>query len=393
MTGNLDRPLGVPTPTSIKPARFGRHAVIAASVLAAGIVGYAAKGYIGSTIDRPDDKSDLHSALESSQINSQKSKTGNTKNNTVKRPDLPIDENAPGLRELSISDEMEIPAIIPRKRPDNYVKRQVLAHLPDPELVEKTSVGQLPVKSPDGLRALDIYSRQPDTEGNFGVARIVIIVGGLGISQTSTDQAIRTLPSGVTLAFAPYGNSLPRWMQTARKSGHELLMQIPMEPFGYPQTSAGARSLLSSADTKLNRENLYWSLGRITNYVGVMNYLGGKMLTSPEKLTPVFEELSDRGLMFVDDGSIRNSVATTVSKSTGLPNARAHMTIDSLRTRSAITKKLGELEETAKRTGLAIGVATAFPESITLIAKFLKNAKKRGLELTPVSAIASEPKG
>ncbi len=311
----------------------------------------------------------------------------------VRRPNLAVDENASGLRELTVPDESDLPTIVPRRRPENVVRRQILSYLPDEELIEKKNGRLLPVKSPDGLRALDVYSRQADTEGNFGVARIVLIVGGLGISQSSTQQAIDALPPGVTLAFAPYGNSLSRWTQKARKQGHELLLQLPMEPFGYPQTTAGAHSILSVNSAEKNMEALYWNLGRITNYVGVLNYLGGKMLTSPEPLKSVFQELSFRGLAFVDDGSIRNSMAEMIAKNTDLPFARAHLSIDSLRTRQAIAAKLKVLEEQAKRTGLAIGVGSAFPETISQIAIFLKTAKQRGLELTPVSAIVSEPRG
>ncbi len=390
MAGNLDRPLGKPNPSTKKRMGSVNFGILAGCLLLAVFLGFAARELFFS--DKPDPNKQ-HATTEIVAKNTSPSESQNPINSIRKRPDLPVDKNAPAIRELTASDSVEVPDIVPRKRPDSLAKRQILAHLPDPELIEKTSVGQLPIKSEDGMRALDVYSRQPDTEGNFGVARIVIIVGGLGISQTSTNQAIDALPSGVTFAFAPYGNSLSRWMRAARKAGHEILMQIPMEPFGYPQVNAGEHSLLASVKENKNQQNLRWSLGRITNYVGVMNYLGGKMLTSPEVLTPIFEELSDRGLMFVDDGSTRNSITRSVSKTTGLPYTRAHLTIDSLRSRSAIAKKLKELEELAKRTGLAIGVATAFPETISQIAKYLKTAKKRGLEITPVSAIAYEPKG
>jgi polysaccharide deacetylase 2 family uncharacterized protein YibQ len=390
VAGNLDRPLGKPNPSTKKRVGVVIFGIFAGCMVLAVFLGFTARGFFNSGKPDPNEQ---HAATKIAAKNISPSESQDQINSIRKRPDLPIDKNAPGIRQLNASDSLDVPDIVPRKRPDSVAKRQFLAHLPDPELIEKTSVGQLPIKSADGVRAMDVYSRQPDTEGNFGVARIVIIVGGLGISQTSTNQAIDALPSGVTFAFAPYGNSLSRWMWAARKAGHEILMQIPMEPFGYPQINAGEHSLLASVEENKNQQNLRWSLGRTTNYVGVMNYLGGKMLTSPEVLTPIFEELSDRGLMFVDDGSTRNSIAESVSKATGLPHTRAHLTIDSLRSRSAIIKKLKELEEMAKRTGLAIGVATAFPETISQIAKFLKNAKKRGLEITPVSAIANEPKG
>ena len=73
-----------------------------------------------------------------------------------------------------------------------------------------------------------------------------IVVGGLGLSQTGTQKAIETLPEDVTLAFAPYGSSLQRWVDKAREDGHEVLLQIPLEPIDYPQENPGEHTLLVS---------------------------------------------------------------------------------------------------------------------------------------------------
>lgn len=277
--------------------------------------------------------------------------------------------------------------------PAPAIRRQelALAHMPDPALVERGATGVIPKRSADGERPMDVYSRPPATEGNFGVARIVIIVGGLGISQTSSQEAVRKLPGAVTLAFAPYGNSLSRWMQEARKHGHELLLQLPMEPFGYPANSPGPHTLSSEVSADENMVDLHWAMSRLTNYVGVMNFLGGKFVTSPAALKPVFDELAGRGLLFVDDGTVKNSVTEQVAQAALLPYARAWIVIDAERSRRAIAGRLDKLVQEAKRTGLAIGVANAFPDSIEMIAQFASNAGKLGIEITPVSSVVTDP--
>ncbi len=273
------------------------------------------------------------------------------------------------------------------------IKRQelALAHLPDPQLIERGASGVIPKVSPDGIRAMDLYSRQPDTEGNFGVARVVIVVGGLGISQTSTKLAIDSLPPNVTLAFAPYGNSLNRWMQTARKAGHELLLQLPMEPIDYPQNNPGPHTLRTEADLEENLANLHWAMSRLTNYVGVTNYLGNKILQQPAGLSPIFAEISKRGLMFFEDGTVQNSMGPGVAVKELVPYARAEILIDNVRSRSAIASKLNELAAQAKRTGLAIGMANAFPDSIAMISEFARRSKQNGIEITPVTAVVKDP--
>ncbi|MEM9331034.1 MAG: divergent polysaccharide deacetylase family protein [Pseudomonadota bacterium] len=270
-------------------------------------------------------------------------------------------------------------------------QEQALAHLPDPELIERGATGVIPKKSKDGLRAMDVYSRQPDTEGNFGVARVVIVIGGLGISQTTTQQAIRELPGSVTLAFAPYGNSLVRWMQEARKGGHELLLQVPMEPLDYPQNNPGPHTLKAAADLEENLANLHWSMSRFTNYVGVTNYLGNKILQQPASLSPIFAELSERGMLFFEDGTVKNSMGQGVALKELLPYAKADILIDNVRSRAAIFEKLNKLSEQAKRTGLAIGVGNAFPDTIALVSQYVRQARQNGIEITPLASIVKDP--
>ena len=283
-------------------------------------------------------------------------------------------------------------AIAPIAPPPELRRQEpALAHIPDPELVEEGASGVIPKRSPDGQRPMDVYSRPPDTEGNFGVARIVLIVGGLGISQTSSQDAVRRLPGAVTLAFAPYGNSLSRWMQAARKSGHELLLQLPMEPFDYPRNDPGPHTLVVDVTPEENLANLHWAMSRITNYVGVMNFLGGKLVTTRGALKPIFDDVARRGLLFVDDGSVKNSVTQEAAQSSILPYARATIQIDAVRTRREIAARLDDLVKEARRTGLAIGVANAFPDSIDMISKFASAANKLEIEITPVSAIVSDP--
>ncbi|PCH51075.1 MAG: hypothetical protein COC17_01685 [Hyphomicrobiales bacterium] len=278
-----------------------------------------------------------------------------------------------------------------RDLPKFKPQKPINAHLPDTTISQNSVYGILPKLGKNGQKAMDIYARAPETSGNFGVARVVIIVASMGISQSSTQQAISQLSPNFTFAFAPYGNSLNRWMQASRKKGHELLLQVPMEPFGYPQNNPGKQTLRTGVSAAKNIDNLHWSMGRITNYVGVMNYLGGKISNDAASLKPIFTEISDRGLLFVDDGSSTTSVTQEVAEQSLLPFVKGHIRIDKIRTKREIAKNLEKLVSEAKRTGLAIGIANAFPETIKLLAQFAEKAPGAGIELTPVSAIVSDP--
>ena len=193
-----------------------------------------------------------------------------------------------------------------------------VAHLPDRALIEESESGPLPIRAADGRRPVDVYARP--WSGARG-ARVAIVIGGLAVSQTGTQEAIEKLPAEVTLAFAPQGNSIGRWMQAARRKGHEILMQAPLEPFDYPNVDPGRNTLTVAATPQENLENLRWTLSRTTNYVGVMNYMGARFVADANAMAPVMAELGKRGLLYLDDGSTARSVAPDLALKDRVPFA------------------------------------------------------------------------
>jgi polysaccharide deacetylase 2 family uncharacterized protein YibQ len=257
------------------------------------------------------------------------------------------------------------------------------------QLVETTAFGPVPKIAEDGLRPMDAYARPPMVEPYDRVPRIVIIVGGMGISQTGTSKAIRDLPEDVTLAFAPYGGSLGRWAGRAREAGHEILLQVPMEPIGYPKKNPGEHTLLTSAGGAANAENLQWAMSRITSYTGVMNYMGARFLADQQATRSLLEELVGRGVFFLDDGSSGQSTAAATGNAVRAPVVTADLTIDKRRSSRQIEKQLENLEQIARTKGIAVGVASAFPTTVRTIAAWIPLARERGIALVPASAALS----
>ncbi|MGD9913797.1 MAG: divergent polysaccharide deacetylase family protein [Rhizobiaceae bacterium] len=263
-----------------------------------------------------------------------------------------------------------------------------VAHLPDMALVEESADGPLPIRAADGRRPFDVYARP--WSGKRG-ARIAIVIGGLGVSQTGSQKAVERLPAEVTLAFASGGNSLGRWMQAARQRGHEVVMQIPLEPFDYPEVNPGRNTLTTDASGDENVSRLEWALGRITNYTGVMNYMGARFTADPDAMGAMMAELGRRGLAYYDDGSSSRSVAADLAARNGVPYAAGDGAIDAVRDRGDILKKLDELERVARAQGFAVGTGSAFDVTIDTVASWVSEAKKRGIEIVPISAVAADP--
>lgn len=274
--------------------------------------------------------------------------------------------------------------------PSELSQSPLTAHMPDPDLLEESEFGTLPVRdSLTGRRPFDAYARP--WSGARG-ARIAIIVGGLGISQTGTQRAIEKLPSEITLAFAPLGNSLGRWMQTARREGHEVMLQLPMEPFDYPNADPGGNVLLVEDDPARQLENLHRNLARITNYTGVINYMGARFSADRTAMDMLMAELASRGLGYLDDGSSARSLAQEVAGANGVPFAAADAMIDQVADRASVLGKLDELERIARAQGFAVGIGSALDVTVDTVAEWSREVRMRGVEIIPFSAAALDPK-
>ena len=265
-----------------------------------------------------------------------------------------------------------------------------LAPAPDPRLVEKGRHGPLPRIGADGSRPSEIYARPVISVAGLksGAPRIAIVVGGMGLNAAATSAAVEMLPGAVTLGFAPYGADLDRQAANAREAGHELLLQAPMEPLD-KAAIPGPNTLLSGAEPSQNVDGLRWLMSRMSGYVGVANFLGGRFLTREADLAPVMREIGGRGLLFLDDGTAAQSLAPTLAAAAGVPAARADVVLDANPQPEAIRTALAKLEATARAKGFAIGYAAGLPGAMEPVARFARGLEQRGVALVPLSALAA----
>src|SRR5258706_1220457 len=259
----------------------------------------------------------------------------------------------------------------------------------DPALIEDSATGPLPRVARDGRVPLSAYARA--FEANDKRPRIAVVIRGLGVGSSNTALALTQLSSEINFAFVPFAPDLQGDVDKARGAGHEIMIELPMEPFDFPDSDPGPHALLAAASSEENVKRLDWSLSRATGYVGVMNLLGGRFMGEERAIEPILETVSKRGLLFFDNGASSSSVAITSARHVKATIATGTMALDSVQTQTAIDAKLADLETAARQDGYAIGVASAYPVTIARIAEWARNADARGFHLVPISALAAPP--
>ena len=304
--------------------------------------------------------------------------------------------------EETASAEAEVPAVEeevevePPVQTDVYqteagievAPRRPLRPAPMADLIETSSIGQLPRIGPGNRKPSDVYARlTPMGVLHSSRPKIAILLGGMGLNPKLTQRATRELPGDVTFAFAPYGDNLQEQVNKARANGHEVLLQLPMEPMGFPANNPGPRTLLSDADDVANIEALHWHMSRFAGYTGITNYMGGKLLNTPKALKPVMLELRKRGLIYLEDASTAVTVSEDVATKANVPYRNSEIVIDGVPTPEGIATALELLEAEAKANGFAVGTGSGLEVTQEAVKEWAKELREKGIILVPVSAL------
>src|SRR5919197_2422146 len=148
----------------------------------------------------------------------------------------------------------------------------------------------------EGLKPFTVYAADADRAKAAKMPVVAIVVGGLGVGAAKTTDAIMKLPPAVTLAFAPYGADPGKLAERARAQRHEILLQVPMEPFDYPDNDPGPQTLLTTLTSDQNIDRLYWHLSRFQGYAGITNFMGARFPATETVMQPIIREAAKRGL-------------------------------------------------------------------------------------------------
>ena len=267
------------------------------------------------------------------------------------------------------------------------------ALLADPALVEATAEGPLPRIGADGRTPMQAYAPAVPAAALKGRKPISLLITGLGVGAKATEAAIKELPPAVTLAFAPFSADLQRWIAAARQAGHEVLLEVPMEPFDYPDSDPGPHTLRPMLGEDANIERLKWALTRATGYAGITNLQGGRFLSSAGATAPIMSYLARRGLMFYDSGTAAvSSAASNAASQASAAYVGSDLNIDRVATAPAIDQRLSLLESQARSNGSAAGTGFLYPLTLDRVVAWAKGLKGRGFVLVPASAIVGRDK-
>ena len=295
-----------------------------------------------------------------------------------KGPALATPEAAPTIQEPLVppgGDPLAAPAF--SKLPTRSDLKALLSPYPLPELLKTSPNGPLPITA-IGKEARSAYARP--FSGDAASPRIAVVVVGLGLSKEATEAAIIRLPPEVTLSFSPYATNLDGWIKRARSAGHEVMLDLPLEPPNYPAHDSGTLSVLSSQTPLDVISHLESVLGKTTGYIGLAGSLRSPVVTGPQ--WPILlRAIRNRGLLYLGDG------LAGVSQSDAPPSASVTLVPDESPFRAAIDVRLSRLMSAAMRDQMAVAYVSPLPVTMERLLAWFDSFPQRGVVLAPASAL------
>lgn len=215
--------------------------------------------------------------------------------------------------------------------------------------------------------------------------QVSIIIDDLGYGGKVTEQ-ILTMKVPLTLSVLPKKAYSRDIAARAKELGFQILLHLPMEPYGYPREDPGPGALFVEMEEEKIRETLINDLGEVPGVVGVNNHMGSRFTAQEEKMALVLEELKKQGLFFVDSRTSNHSVAYHLAKTMGLPVTYRNVFLDTDQRAEMVKINIRQLVALALKEGKAIAIGHPYPTTITVLQEMLPELQEV-VEVVPVSQL------
>lgn len=220
-----------------------------------------------------------------------------------------------------------------------------------------------------------------------GRPMIAMVIDDLGVDRKRSDRIV-ALPGPITASFMSYAKDLPRMTASARARGHELMLHMPMEPQGASYDAGPDGEVLTVGLPAAEiRRRVAEGLSRFEGLIGLNNHMGSRFTQDAAGMRVVMEELSKRGLMFLDSVTTAKTAGISEARRGGVPALARDVFIDNEETVEAVMAQLHKTEQVARRQGYAIAIGHPHDATIEALATWLPSLKDKGLVLVPISTI------
>jgi len=203
-------------------------------------------------------------------------------------------------------------------------------------------------------------------------ADLAIVIDDVGYSLERSDRAI-ALPGPLTLAILPFAPNAAEAARRATSAGKEVIIHQPMEPMPASNVHNVAGTLTLNMAPERFSALFARALAAVPNAIGVNNHTGSLLTQHTEPMNLVMEQISARGLFFLDSRTTEKTVALSVAQQWRVPSVQRDVFLDHVPTAAAIGAEFQRAIAIARRKGHAVLIAHPYGLSLEFLELALRN--------------------
>ena len=220
-------------------------------------------------------------------------------------------------------------------------------------------------------------------------AKVAIIIDDLGYSLENGIKALE-LDVPVTVAIiphTPHGKSLAA---LAKSHNREFILHAPMESSVEHRIEQGLMSGMNKAEIdRLLAEMLI----DIPGARGINNHGGSAFSKDPISAKWLLESVKKRNLYFIDSRTTAESRFKQAALINDVDFGERDVFLDNDKSLLKIKNQLNKLINYAQKHGYSVGIGHAYPETLTVLEKYLPKYRDQGVEFVFASALVTNLNG
>jgi polysaccharide deacetylase 2 family uncharacterized protein YibQ len=207
---------------------------------------------------------------------------------------------------------------------------------------------------------------------------VAVIIDDLGHNRRAASPFME-MPYPVALSILPGRPFSEELAAEALEKGKTILLHLPMEPMGFPETNPGPGAVLLSQNRTEIQRIIAEDLASLPGIVGVNNHMGSRATADKETMDAVLEFIQREGLFFVDSRTTTETVGLVRAREMGIPSAQRDVFLDNVAEPSAIDARIDELLDLASERGWALGIGHPQPLTAEALNRLADKAAERGI--------------
>ncbi len=217
--------------------------------------------------------------------------------------------------------------------------------------------------------------------------RIAIVIDDFGAVYRQAKEFLK-INVPITFSVLPFRRHSREIAKLVHDRGYEVVLHLPMEPYGYPSINPGKGALLLQMPDIEIKQMTNKCLDDLDPFIsGVNNHMGSAFTENAEKMKVVLEEIKKRRLFFLDSLTSPHSTAYKTARSLHLSTCRRDIFLDVKQTKEFVNGQLKKLISIARKRGKAIAIGHPYTVTFEVLKEKLPYINKREARVVPVSEL------